>query len=444
MSPPPERMESARTACFSEPECIRLSRGSRRDSYFKSFHHREHRGTQRESDLLGALAKLALFRHNTRRTLVAKSYSPHAKNLARSFLDCRQRARSAGAGHHRITSRRADQCPLAGRRRGRDLRRRISLLQQFYFRQSAGARSPARYSGGASRQRPRLRSHQQVGRLRTPFRRHRRPRTAGRPGARRTVRIPARHTMDHRRRCAGWLRAGFCHPVVLGAPRRQIAHRDGEIRNRPRGWRCRLCRRAQHHRDSARRDRAHRRQCAQVESLGNVYHRHDHAHRRIDGRLSAPHPPGKSSRNFRPRICACARRHLRRPVGFRDAFMGSHLHADGSDAGDSHHHLWIRRVFTAGVAAARAPRLPEHLRETRHNFSVGSRHRGAPPVPAHAAPDALCRRQRARVCRNHFSLRVYHHRLRCGQRIPFPDFKWHHAQVDPPRNRKPAWSATAA
>src|SRR5258708_36320242 len=33
---------------FSEPECIRLSCGLRRDSYFKSFHHRERRGTQGE------------------------------------------------------------------------------------------------------------------------------------------------------------------------------------------------------------------------------------------------------------------------------------------------------------------------------------------------------------------------------------------------------------
>ena len=206
-----------------------------------------------------ALAKLGLFRHNTRRTLVTKSYSPHAKNLASSFLDCRQRARSAGAGHHCIASRRADQCPMAGRRRGRDLRCRISLLQQFHFRQGAGARSLARYSGGASRQWPRLHAHQQVGRLRTPFRRHRWPRTARRSRARCAVRISPRYVVDHRRRCAGWLRAGFCHPTLLGAPRRQIAHGDGEIRNRPGGRRCRLRRRAQHHCDSARCDRAYRR-----------------------------------------------------------------------------------------------------------------------------------------------------------------------------------------
>src|SRR5260370_11818135 len=103
MSPPLERMESARTACFSESECIRLSRCSRQDTYFKAFttgSTEEHRGTQGESvlpcflcapcgkevDLLAALAKPALFRHNTRRTLVPKSYSPPPKNLPRPFL----------------------------------------------------------------------------------------------------------------------------------------------------------------------------------------------------------------------------------------------------------------------------------------------------------------------------------------------------------------------
>src|ERR1700693_98393 len=162
-------MEAPRISCFSEPECIRLTCESRRDGCSpKTFspqgaqrhtgEHRENRVSPvflcapcgKEFGFLGALAKPTLFRHNTRLTLVAKSYSPHAKNLARSFLDCRQRARSAGAGHYCLTSRRADQCPLARRRRRRDLRGRISLLQPFYFRPSAGARSPARYSGGAA------------------------------------------------------------------------------------------------------------------------------------------------------------------------------------------------------------------------------------------------------------------------------------------------------
>src|SRR3981081_4611294 len=38
---------------FSEPECIRLSCGLRRDSYFKSFHLREHRETQGNTGRIG-------------------------------------------------------------------------------------------------------------------------------------------------------------------------------------------------------------------------------------------------------------------------------------------------------------------------------------------------------------------------------------------------------
>src|SRR5713101_8292271 len=66
MSRPPERIHSARTACFSEPECIRLSCGWRRDSYFKSSHHREHRGTQGNTERSGL----------TRRACEAGAFSP--------------------------------------------------------------------------------------------------------------------------------------------------------------------------------------------------------------------------------------------------------------------------------------------------------------------------------------------------------------------------------
>ena len=43
---------------------------------------------------------------------------------------------------------------------------------------------------------------------------------------------------------------------------------------------------------------------------------------------------------------------------------GEGLHADGAHARDSHHHLRIRRIRAAGVVAARAARLPEHVRQT--------------------------------------------------------------------------------
>ena len=68
-----------------------------------------------------------------------------------------------------------------------------------------------------------------------------------------------------------------------------------------------------------------------------------------------------------------ARRHLRRTVGLADAVLGCCLHADCSHAGDPDHHLRIRGIGLAGMAAACSARLPEHVREARHNFSVGGR-----------------------------------------------------------------------
>ena len=65
--------------------------------------------------------------------------------------------------------------------------------------------------------------HQQMGRLRTSLRRHRRARTAGRSGARGAIRLSAGNALDHHRRGVRRLRAGLRDPVVLGAARRQIA-----------------------------------------------------------------------------------------------------------------------------------------------------------------------------------------------------------------------------
>ena len=52
--------------------------------------------------------------------------------------------------------------------------------------------SPSRHSRRASRKRPRFPRHQQVGRLRTSLRRHRRARPPGWPRSRRAVRISTR------------------------------------------------------------------------------------------------------------------------------------------------------------------------------------------------------------------------------------------------------------
>ena len=73
--------------------------------------------------------------------------------------------------------------------------------------------------------------------------------------------------------------------------------------------------------------------------------------------------PGQSAGDFGARFCAGDAGHLGRTVGFADSVGGDLVHALGAGAGDSDHHLRIRGFGAAGLAAARAARLPEHVRE---------------------------------------------------------------------------------
>ena len=127
------------------------------------------------------------------------------------------------------------------------------------------------------------------------------------------------------------------------------------------------------------------------------------------------------------------RRHLRRTVGFEYAIMGRNLHADRTHAGNPDHRVWIRRVLAAGMDVAGSSRLPEHVRETRNDFSAGGWHRSASSIAAHAATDALCGWHRPSLCGNDLSVCIYHHRVRRHQWIPLADLERHHAEVDPPR-----------
>ena len=56
--------------------------------------------------------------------------------------------------------------------------------------------------------------------------------------------------------------------------------------------------------------------------------------------------------------------------GFGDAGAGVHAVGDGARGRD--HHLWILRQRAAGVAAARAARLSEHVREARRGGAAGA------------------------------------------------------------------------
>ncbi len=74
--------------------------------------------------------------------------------------------------------------------------------------------------------------HEQVGRIRTPLRRHRGTGTPGRASARCTVRIPSRNALGAGGSRLCRLRTGLRDPPVLCPPRRQIPHGNGQGRDR--------------------------------------------------------------------------------------------------------------------------------------------------------------------------------------------------------------------
>ncbi len=91
---------------------------------------------------------------------------------------------------------------------------------------------------------------------------------------------------------------------------------------------------------------------------------------------------------------------------------GKVVYVFGSGAGNSDHHLRIRRLSPAGVAVAGSPRLPQHLCEAGNHFAAGVGNRSAAPDAAHAAADAVYRWLRSGVCRQCFPVRIHHHRVR--------------------------------
>src|SRR5271155_2927413 len=98
-------------------------------------------------------------------------------------------------------------------------------------------------------------------------------------------------------------------------------------------------------------------------------------------------------------------------------------------AGDSDHGLWFCRVGVAGVAAAGATRLPEHIRKVGNDCSAGSWHRSAASHVAYAGADSVCRWHGAGVCREDISVRLHHDCVRSDQRISRADLQWHNSEA---------------
>ncbi len=140
---------------------------------------------------------------------------------------------------------------------------------------------------------------------------------------------------------------------------------DGQGGDRARGRLHGARRRARHHGRAHRRARAGRRQRAQGQPVGHGDDRAHHSHRPAHGRVPAVGASRPRARGQRHRARAARRGAVRRPLGRRGPGAGRGVHAQRHDAGRDRDGLRLRGVGAAGVAPARAARLPVGVREDR-------------------------------------------------------------------------------
>src|SRR5439155_25212773 len=112
-------------------------------------------------------------------------------------------------------------------------------------------------------------------------------------------------------------------------------------------------------------------------------------------------------------------RSLGRTISRAFSDTGSLVSARPEMAGLGDYSLWFGGVDPAGVAAAHAARLFEHIFETRNGGSVGSGRDRAASDTVDAFDLALCRWHRSGVRGSGVSLCFHHHCLRRGFRFPF-------------------------
>ena len=120
------------------------------------------------------------------------------------------------------------------------------------------------------------------------------------------------------------------------------------------------------------------------------------------GVVPAPLASRQSAGNFGSRIRSGHAGDLGRAMGLADSGAGAVVYSDRARAGHRDHHLRIRRLRLAGVAAAGAARLPEHVRQAGDDRTAGAGNHRAASHAAHAAAHPIYRRIRAGVCRQAF------------------------------------------
>ena len=289
---------------------------------------------------------------------------------------------------------------------------RLPLLREVHRGEGDDARRPPRHTGGAAAQRARLRADEQVDRVRPSFRRDRRTGTAGRADARGAVRLSSGNAVDHHRRRARRRGSGLRHSVLLHPARRQVAGADGARGDRKARRHHGADHRAADHDHSAGGDRAGGGECAERQPVGHVHDRRDDADRGLHGAVSALLAAGQGAGSFGDRVRAGGAEHLRRAVGVAQPDARSDVHVVRNDAGDLRDRLRLLRERASGVAAARAARLSEHVRETRRGADAGRRHSVRAAGSATAGVHAFRRRDGADLRGQDLSVLLHHDRLR--------------------------------
>ena len=140
-------------------------------------------------------------------------------------------------------------------------------------------------------------------------------------------------------------------------------------------------------------------------------------------RISAPAAWSRAGPRRRPH----AARGLWAGAGSRAGASGSYFVIDTPHAGDLDHRLRIPRVGAAGVAVARAARLPVRVHQARHHHRAGDRHRAMhPPAQMPALTQFVDGTGRSSAARCFPSL--HHDRLRGDLGLPLADRVGHDAQ----------------
>jgi hypothetical protein len=284
--------------------------------------------------------------------------------VAHAWLERGGRARNGGDRGAGVVARRGGERVVDGG--GGDVRvcGGVSVSRGVADGEGADARRDAGDAGGGEGGREGFRADESLGRIWASLRRDRGAGTAGGAGAGGAVWIFAGNVVDPDWSDAGRSGARLRGDVLFGAARRKIAGADGAGRGGAvRGF----CRAGEHHRDHgdpARGAGAGGGERAGGEPVGAVHDRGDDADRGGDGARDAVWRArrGVAGGGERAGRGGAARGGLRRAVRARVG-LGRSADAEGHDAGVVDY--WIRNpgVGAAGMAAARAAGLSEHVHE---------------------------------------------------------------------------------